>query len=318
VEDISIGTRVAELRKAKGVTQEVLARAIGVTGQAVSKWESGGSPDIALLPGIADFFGVAIDKLFGRENTGFDDTEAVVTRYIAAPFDEHQANGQTILELSEIPDDILNSMFERCNRVCWSVLFGMMGTRIYEELNLPHHSFYDTLVAHAKDSIGFLGHISFNRGMILASAAPAAPFFLLLPEPKEGWRGGLASPQEYTALFSALGDADVLHGLMVLHTKEASIKFTLGYLMKEAQFNTEQAERVAAKLEELKILKSSHIELDDTRRPFYEFKPNEAFIALLILAQTVVRPPVHAGFHAADRKAPLLHNGSPCGKEGTQ
>lgn len=65
---MTIGNIIATLRKEKGMTQEALANALGVTNQAVSKWESEQScPDIALLPSIADLFGVSIDYLFGRE-----------------------------------------------------------------------------------------------------------------------------------------------------------------------------------------------------------------------------------------------------------
>ena len=55
-------------RRNLGLTQEGLAQKLGVTNQAVSKWESGQScPDIALLPALADIFGITIDQLFGRE-----------------------------------------------------------------------------------------------------------------------------------------------------------------------------------------------------------------------------------------------------------
>ena len=55
-------------RKKLGLTQEGLAQRLGVTNQAVSKWESGQScPDITLLPMLADIFGITIDELFGRE-----------------------------------------------------------------------------------------------------------------------------------------------------------------------------------------------------------------------------------------------------------
>ena len=60
-------------RKALGLTQEGLAQKLGVTNQAVSKWESGQScPDLALLPRIADLFGITIDELFGRESKAVD------------------------------------------------------------------------------------------------------------------------------------------------------------------------------------------------------------------------------------------------------
>lgn len=61
-----INEQIAELRKKKGVTQEELANAVGVTNQAVSKWESAQCcPDIQLLPLLAGYFGVSIDDLMG-------------------------------------------------------------------------------------------------------------------------------------------------------------------------------------------------------------------------------------------------------------
>ena len=51
----NIGAVILELRKAKGVTQDELAKYVGVSPQAVSKWENGGVPDTELLPKIADF-----------------------------------------------------------------------------------------------------------------------------------------------------------------------------------------------------------------------------------------------------------------------
>ena len=64
--NVKIGTIIKNLRKEQKVTQEDLATAIGVTPQAISRWEGeGGYPDIELLPVIADFFAVSIDELIG-------------------------------------------------------------------------------------------------------------------------------------------------------------------------------------------------------------------------------------------------------------
>lgn len=63
----SLSAALAQLRRDSGMTQEQLAARLGVTFQAVSKWETGVScPDIQLLPRIADVFGVTLDALFGR------------------------------------------------------------------------------------------------------------------------------------------------------------------------------------------------------------------------------------------------------------
>ncbi|MDE6169336.1 MAG: helix-turn-helix domain-containing protein, partial [Acetatifactor sp.] len=62
---MDIGKRIRTLRMTKKVKQEELAEYLGVSFQAVSKWETGASvPDIALLPNIAVYFGVTIDELF--------------------------------------------------------------------------------------------------------------------------------------------------------------------------------------------------------------------------------------------------------------
>ena len=65
---MSIGKNIARFRKAKGWTQAELGEKIGVSNQAVSKWESGTSmPDVMLLPVLADAFECYIDELFSRE-----------------------------------------------------------------------------------------------------------------------------------------------------------------------------------------------------------------------------------------------------------
>ena len=62
----NFGTRLNKLRKDKRITQEELALRVGVTGQAVSKWENDQSyPDITLIPSLAQILGTNIEYLFG-------------------------------------------------------------------------------------------------------------------------------------------------------------------------------------------------------------------------------------------------------------
>lgn len=64
---IKLGEKIRELRKRDNRTQEALADALGVTGQAVSRWEAnGGYPDMEIIPAIANYFNVTIDELFGH------------------------------------------------------------------------------------------------------------------------------------------------------------------------------------------------------------------------------------------------------------
>ena len=60
-----LSNNIQKYRKLNGLTQEALAVKLGVTFQAVSKWENGKSlPDVLLLPLIADEFACSIDDLF--------------------------------------------------------------------------------------------------------------------------------------------------------------------------------------------------------------------------------------------------------------
>lgn len=62
---IQIGEKIRNLRKQRNISQEVLAQYLGITFQAVSKWENGDSmPDVMMIPAIASFFEVSTDELF--------------------------------------------------------------------------------------------------------------------------------------------------------------------------------------------------------------------------------------------------------------
>ena len=64
----TMGNSIMRLRKEKGFTQEQLANELGISYQAVSKWETGNScPDIAALPLLSELLGVRIDALFGLD-----------------------------------------------------------------------------------------------------------------------------------------------------------------------------------------------------------------------------------------------------------
>ena len=66
--NISLAEKLKELRKAKKVSQEKFAEYLGVSYQAVSKWENGvTSPDISLLPYISRYFGITVDELLQAE-----------------------------------------------------------------------------------------------------------------------------------------------------------------------------------------------------------------------------------------------------------
>ncbi len=66
----TLGNRIAEARRAKGLKQEELAERLGISAQAVSKWENDVScPDISLLPSLAQQLGLTLDELLTGKQT---------------------------------------------------------------------------------------------------------------------------------------------------------------------------------------------------------------------------------------------------------
>lgn len=113
--EIRIGNKVRELRKKRGLTQEQLAENIGVSFQAVSKWENDiALPDITLVPVIAQYFGVSTDEILCYDSTEKDnEIERLVNE--SYKFRETEPEkGRRILEegLRKYPDNdiLLNNM----------------------------------------------------------------------------------------------------------------------------------------------------------------------------------------------------------------
>ena len=81
----TLGKRIVFHRKRLALTQDALAELMGVTAQAVSKWENDQScPDIGALPKLAEIFGVSVDLLLGGGAAAPEDARAVRPLWDAA------------------------------------------------------------------------------------------------------------------------------------------------------------------------------------------------------------------------------------------
>lgn len=112
---MNIGNKIKELRKERGITQEELANNIGVSFQAVSKWENGiALPDITLTPVLASYFGVSMDELF---DFSLQQIESEIEKIAADAYEFRESDPQkskSILEsgLKQYPENdlLLNSL----------------------------------------------------------------------------------------------------------------------------------------------------------------------------------------------------------------
>ena len=113
---MNIGYKIRELRKKRGITQERLANVIGVSFQAVSKWENGiALPDITLAPVLAKYFGVSMDELFDYSMMETEEkVRAITEESYKYRLENNWAEGRRVIEegLKEFSDNdiLLNNL----------------------------------------------------------------------------------------------------------------------------------------------------------------------------------------------------------------
>ena len=121
VDATTVGHTIAEGRHALGLTQDELARRLGVTKAAVSKWEQAASlPDISLLPGIASLLDLTVDELLGWNPQPTEEETEAIMRELREGFTRDAAG-----------------TFARAKRVaashwrCWQALAGIASEIMY-------------------------------------------------------------------------------------------------------------------------------------------------------------------------------------------
>ena len=112
---MNIGNKIRELRKQRGITQEQLAESIGISFQAVSKWENNiALPDITLVPVLASYFGVSMDELFDFNLKEIEHAVRIITEKAYQYRESNPDESRRILEegLKKYPENdiLLNNL----------------------------------------------------------------------------------------------------------------------------------------------------------------------------------------------------------------
>jgi len=286
----NIGTNIAELRKEKGITQETLADAVGVTGQSVSKWEGGGSPDTMLLPVIADYFGVSIDRLFGRKTR---DTSTLM-----------EDVAESIATLPE--DKRLSKIYEYCTHFLFGATGGILTPDMFEHVVKEIRG-----KAFEEGEEVYYGRVEIKEGAISISLKEDLPYFMVMPEPKHGWGSQLFFKDEYVRFFKLLSDTDALRLLFFLYQREGETPFTSRLVTKKLGLSLEKAEEILKVLEGYDLVASSEVEMDEGIMATYQAKPFLSFVPFLIFTiEMCFHPKMQLQFLMDAREKPYLYSRS--------
>ena len=273
-----IGKQIAALRKERGIKQEELAGAVGVSAQAVSKWENGGVPDTELIPRIADFFEVSCDKLFGRSISDYADLRTALAK-----------------KIFETP---LEERFEEAFEYCWAM-----------EKSLYCHQLDDDDIAEYRRTLDKneqrYSSMLTDHGFTRMGIANRLSYFLMVPE-IEDTELALFNGIDYPAFFKDFSDREFFDACVMLNKRNHRKAFTAGLLVKRLGVTHERAMEIIQMLRKYDLIGITSIEMDDETQEVYSFRPTPSFVALLIFARELIDKPRSFSFYSEMRDKPYL------------
>lgn len=262
-----IGEQITRYRKALNMTQEELGKAVGVSTQAVSRWENGGAPDVALLPAIADKLGVTIDALFGREGGERVDIHDTVARWLAG-----------------IP---MKGRFDELCRLNWTALKNVTAGKG----KFPEISYMEKCEARDEDTgecMLLTCQAWLEGGFMLDVHAEDMSFASVWPEPEAGYAAYFAPRDQYRRLFAVLARPGCLELLEYLSSQNYRL-YVPGTIAKVLGMPVQEVEAVMKELKELSVLRETELQLEDGLTGAYAMPVGTALVPLLCFARCMMQ-----------------------------
>lgn len=250
-----------KIRKSKGITQEQLACAVGVSAQAVSKWEMNGYPDASLLPAIAKYLGVSIDELFGNPAEKMNILDEIVSYMKEQPWEE------TVQKAMEIGR---------------AVFCGMMYSEKYD--NISENTFNN-------HDLELYSQVERKEGFLQSRLCESLQYFLIMPEPKKGYDDILKYDERYVKLFKLLSKPDALRAMYCLAGKTGWTFLTVNSLAKSLGIDPEKAQEILDGMLELKLLDSSSLSSERGEKVIYKSSLGCNFVSFMTFCRILLNRP---------------------------
>ena len=277
---MTLGKNIKKYRTEAGLTQEELGAAVGVSAQAVSKWENEESmPDTALLLPISDALGLSTDVLLGKE-----------TRYKRDVYDSlctmFRQNG----------DD---SRFSLLWEIMWNAYKGLWGN--------------ETSGYHPDERQWYRGRASEifkDGGFVRISHDEKMPFLYLFPGEGADWTKAVQPDERVKTVFAALADEDTVNAVRWLLSHDydwmTGYRFEFPVLVKGAGIPEDAAEQVHGHLRALGLIEEKTVNIDGVERTLCTYWANYQVLALLVLAYEYCHTTNNYALQSSMRSKPLL------------
>ena len=271
----TFSTTFQTLRKNRGVTQEQLATHLGVSPQAVSKWENGSYPDGDLLPRIADYFEVSIDYLYGRAKDNVSLEQQLM---------------EAIKEINIGPGYDHTEHLDRMMKYIWAMQLGLWpeNKHYYDRTRSEGDH---VIVSTAYDKSGF-NFFRLNKSL---------EFYTIMKRPEKGFASYFKVTDELAELFAFLGKKENLKVLFYLLSLDAGNGVSVSTIAKRVGISEAETRAAVEYLKQVPkyetgnriLMEVSVLDEYDKSEPLYAVNSVVACTVLLLLAgaDVMIHPP---------------------------
>lgn len=274
-----IGKQIKKYRSAMGITQEQLGKLVGVTTQAVSKWERGGTPDTELLPRLSQVLGVSIDALFGREEQRF-------TMSLAR-------------QICQMPND---EAYRYAFSICWAIEIGLM-----QDISALD-DFLSTFVEHSTitaDKTDYFAKIMQDGGIATARLSPDFHHFFLMAEPQSSIKDKIADLDTLCGVFQIFADKKLLKIIFYMYSR-LNTPIATSLISKNTGIDMHEVDRCMEILCRNNLATRSVVATADGEIYSYMFHQESSVIPLLCFADEIAKKDFRDFVSSFDRTKPLL------------
>ena len=255
---MSLSANIKRLRLEKNLTQEQLATKLGVSAQAVSKWETSETyPDGALLVPLANELEVSLDELFGNETVTMADISGRIVKLI------HNTEAK--------------ERFNVARDIGWQIERGLFNCRM--EIGKRYDP---NEIKNQKNA----SYILDDNGFTIVSNGKE-PFFSVFPQPAEGYGHFLNDKDDLQKIFAALSHTDTMNALIYLYQKNENYVFESAVLQRDCEIAKDQISAVMDDLLTLKLIWKQELTINGEKRVLYYSRPSHKLLAVLLMTREI-------------------------------
>ncbi len=262
----TFNANLRRIRKDKKITQEQLAESVGVSPQAVSKWEMNSFPDAALLPKIAEKLEVSIDELYGLK----DESISIYDRI-----------------MNHIKDTPSENRFDELFRIFRAFPLAFCSAAKYEPI--PEEILDCEWDSHSR--------IIIPEGFLEMRNNADLQFAFLFPEPKCGYDKVLKYDERYVRLFTVLSKPNALKALYFLAGRDGTMFFRKSTLMHELGISAENAAEIIKDFCGIGFIWEATLNGGDSSEKIYQYISRCELVAFIAAARYVICPPTNFSYN---------------------